>query len=447
MMRAIFSGVSGLQAHQKKMDVIGNNIANVNTVGYKASRVTFSDLINQTLSSATGPDSATGRGGSNAKQVGLGVRIGSIDTLMTAGSTESTGNATDLSIDGNGFFIVRNGTTGTYMFTRAGDFSIDSSGNLVTSDGMNVYGWLNYQINQADGSYEFNTDDAVEPLNIYSDDYNGSKKIITAKATEYATFDGNLDSSEDPVGDDLDDIGSVDDVHYTTTMTVYDSLGNEHELTVNFTKCYVDSTDADNPVTSWYWSVEDSSDASVSDAGGYLEFDGSGDLVTDDSAYDTNPELTITPDSSSGAKPFTVELDFSDLTTAAEDSSVQTNDVDGYSSGILEDISIDSNGIILGVYSNGVQQPLGMIALAQFANPAGLLKTGSNYYVESSNSGKFTNGVAANGALSSGTLEMSNVDLSTEFSQMITTQRGYQANSRIITTADEMLQTILDMKR
>ncbi|ADY55413.1 fagellar hook-basal body protein [Syntrophobotulus glycolicus DSM 8271] len=447
MMRALFSAVSGLQAHQKKMDVIGNNIANVNTVAYKASRVTFSDILSQTLSSATGADSTSGRGGSNAKQIGLGVGIGSIDTLMTAGSTESTGNSTDLSIDGDGFFIVKNGSTGTYMFTRAGNFSIDDSGNLVTSDGLNVYGWLNYTVN-TDGTYTFDTDSEVEAINLYSDEDNGNKQILKAQATANVSLSGNLDAGESAVGSGLSDIGSSDpEAQYTTTMTVYDSLGNEHELTVSFTKCYVDASGTD-PVTTWYYSVAaDSGDAALTDASGYLQFDSNGKLVTDDSSYSPTATMTVTPSSASGAGEYEIELDFSNLSTSADDGSVETKGVDGYPSGTLEDISIDSNGIILGVYSNGIEQPLGMIALARFANPSGLLKTGSNYYVATANSGEFTNGVMANGALSSGTLEMSNVDLSTEFSQMITTQRGYQANSRMITTADEMLETIIEMKR
>ena len=449
MMRAIFSGVSGLRAHQEKMDVIGNNIANVNTTGYKASRVTFSDVFSQTLSSATGADSTTGRGGSNAKQVGLGAQVASIDTLMTRGSTESTGNSTDLAINGNGFFIVRNGTTGSYMFTRAGNFSIDENGNLTTSDGMNVYGWQDYGgTKQSDGSYKFDTNKTVEPINIYSDSYNKNKKIIAAEATENASFSGSLDSSEEPVGTSDNDIGTTTpEAQYSTTMTVYDSLGNKHDVKINFTKCYVDTTDADNPVTTWYWSAGDASDASASDASGYLKFDSKGNLITDDADYSATPTINIIPDSSTGASSMNVKLDFSDLTTTSKDSSVQTSEVDGCSSGTLEDISIDSNGIIMGVYSNGKSQPLGMIGLAQFDNASGLERVGTNYYVTSSNSGDFTNGVAANGSLSSGSLEMSNVDLSNEFSQMIITQRGYQANSRIITTADEMLQTIIDMKR
>lgn len=444
MMSSLFSGVSGLRANQQKMDVIGNNIANVNTVGYKAQRVTFSDMFYQSLSGATAADSTSGQGGSNGKQVGLGTKIGSIDTLMTSGSTESTGNSTDLSINGNGFFIVRNGTTGSYMFTRAGNFSVDENGNLTTSDGMNVYGWMNYE-KQADGSYQFNTSQSVEPINIFSDSYNGNKKNASAKATDSASFRGRLDSSEEPQGSSANDIGTDPEVQYSTTMTVYDGLGNQHEIKVNFTKCYVDDSDATNPVTTWYYNLEDASGTGAITNNGYLAFDSSGKLL--ESSSDAAPTVTFTPASSTGAAAFDIALDLTNITSGSGDSSVETGEVNGYASGTLEDISIDSNGIIMGVYSNGQQQPLGMIAIAQFANSAGLERVGSNYFVATANSGDFTNGVAADGTLSSGSLEMSNVDLSYEFSQMIITQRGYQANSRIITISDEMLETLINMKR
>ncbi|AET69679.1 flagellar hook-basal body proteins [Desulfosporosinus orientis DSM 765] len=439
MMRALYAGVSGLQAHEKKMDVIGNNIANVNTVGYKASRVTFSDLLSQTLSKATAADSNRGVGGTNAKQIGLGVGIGSIDMLMTDGGTESTGNTTDLSLEGDGFFIVRNGVTGSYMFTRSGDFSIDENGDLVTSNGLNVYGWSSYSTN-AVGDYEFDTDSLVEPINIYGDDYNGNKKILKAQATENVIFSGNLDSSEEAVEDIDDDT----EPQYTTSVTVYDSLGNEHDITINYIKsdtntwdCYVtyDSGETDSDGEPILTRVDL----------GQLQFDEYGDIVEDDSSYPTTQVLTISPDT--GAADMEITLDFSDLCTGADDSSVEAEEVDGYSAGTLEDISIDSNGVIMGVYTNGAQQPLGMIGIAQFANSSGLQKTGSGYYIATANSGDFMNGVSANGAISSGTLEMSNVDLSYEFSQMITTQRGYQANSTLITTADEMLETLINMKR
>jgi len=455
-MRSLFSGVSGLKAHQQKMDVIGNNIANVNTVGYKASRVTFSDILNQTISGATSPDSNTGRGGINPMQVGLGVGINSISTLNISGSTESTGNQTDLSISGNGFFIVRNGSNSTYQFTRAGNFTLDELGNLVTAEGMNVYGWLDYGgVQQSDGTFEFDTDKLVEPINIYSDTYNGSKKIISAEATKNAAFEGNLDAAEEASGTALNNIGTtIPDAQFSSTLSVYDSLGNNYEVEVSFTKCYVDSASNE---TSWYWQIKDTSDLTMVESGGtagasgYIKFDSNGNIIAADDEYTTNPTIDFTPDSETGAGTFTVNLDFSTITMNSQDSSVQTDTVDGYPSGTLSDYSIGADGIIMGVYSNGKQKPLGMIALVSFENPLGLMKAGSNTYYATANSGDFVNGSKAGsdgtGTLSAGTLEMSNVDLSNEFSQLIITQRGFQANSRVITTSDEMLQELVNLKR
>jgi len=454
MMRSLFSGVSGLKAHQQKMDVIGNNIANVNTVGFKAARVTFSDILNQTISGATSADTTTGKGGINPKQIGLGVGIASIDTINTAGSTESTGNITDLAISGNGFFIVRNGSNSTYQFTRAGNFTVDELGNLVTSEGLNVYGWLDYGgVQQEDGTYIYDTDALVEPINIYSDAYNANKRIINAKATENATFEGNLDSGETAQGDSLYDIGStVPDPQFSSTMSIYDSLGNEYEVEVEFVKCFVGTDTDGNAVTSWYWQIPGTSDlATASGASGYIVFDSNGDIITDDSSAPESAVVTAVPDGTVGAEDMTISIDFSNLTMNSNDSSVKADTVDGYPPGTLSDYSIGADGIIMGVYSNGQQQPLGMIALAVFENPSGLLKAGSNTYYATANSGDFTNGVKVgtegSGSLSAGCLEMSNVDLSNEFSQLIITQRGFQANSRVITASDEMLQELVNLKR
>ena len=451
MMRCMFSGVSSLRAHQEKMDVIGNNIANVNTVGFKSGRVTFSDVFSQTMSGASAPDSSTGRAGTNPRQIGLGVGVQAIDTIMTRGGTESTGNQTDLAINGNGFFIVRSGHTGSYLFTRAGNFIVDKTGNLTTSDGLNVYGWMDYGgRQQADGTYEFDIDKPVEAINIYSDAYNKSKNILAAKATEYATFDGNLDSSEPAVSTTSKTMPTTYDTQYSTTLTVYDSLGESYEVQVNFTKCFVDNTDAADPKTEWFWEIPASSGLSITDGSGFLRFDGKGNLIGDD-AFPIKQSVKFEPGKSVGSAPFTVEIDFTNISMSSADSSVQSDRVDGYPSGTLEDFSIGNDGIIMGVYSNGKQQPLGMIAMAVFDNPAGLAKNGSNTYVATSNSGDFTNGVKVgsegSGALKAGSLEMSNVDLSSEFSSLIITQRGFQAGSRVITTADEMLQELVNLKR
>lgn len=455
MMMSMYSGVSGLRAQQSKLDVIGNNIANVNTVGYKQQNVSFSDLLSQTLSGATAASSTTGKGGTNPLQVGLGVAVASTDTLMTTGSSQSTGNSTDVAIGGNGFFIVKGGTVGEYQFTRAGNFGVDESGNL-TVGGMTVCGWLDYGgAAQSDGTYEYNTQKEVEPLNLFSDSYNGNKKIIAPKATTAATLTGNLDPSKTAQGSALDNIGSNYTADVTTTMTVYDAQGNSYDVQIKFSKCFVDSTtDPNNPVTSWYWEADSSSSNLSASGSGYIKFDANGKIVADSGTFNTNPTITLTPtDNTASAAAFNVSLDLTGISTyqSSSTSGVSVSQIDGYEAGELQDFTIGSDGLITGVYSNGQTQPLGMIALATFANPAGLEKIGSNLYVTTANSGAFTGGVVpgsgGTGTLSSGTLEMSNVDLAQQFSEMMITQRAYQANSKVISTADDMLETLVNLVR
>lgn len=568
MSTAMYSGVSGLKSQQTKLDVIGNNIANVSTTGYKSQSVSFSDILSQTISSATAPSTTSSRGGTNAQQVGLGVSVSSVSTNMDTGSTESTGSDMDVSIGGDGFFIVQGGTTGDYQFTRAGNFGVDSNGNL-TVNGLTVCGWLDYTTN-TDGTYTYDTQKTVETINLFSDSYNGNKKVIAPDASGTATITGTLDPSETAQGTGLTTIGSSPTSDSTSTMTVYDAEGNSYDVQVKFSKCYTETvaatagtassgtltvpvtvssasnnnqftitvdggtattitvadgtystlsdlatavnsalstagvtgasaavsgsqlvftststgsssavalgsvsgntglstllgtpttaagTDAGSGITSWYWQVVSSdSDLTVgTPSTGYVAFNSDGSLVTGDSTYSTTPSITLTPAASVGAAAFSVQLDMSDLTTYTSTSSSGssvTATADGYASGELEDVSIGSDGVITGTYSNGQKQPLAMLALASFTNPEGLEKIGTNLYVTTVNSGTFTGGVSAGsngtGTLSSGTLEGSNVDLATEFSNMMITQRAYQANSKIITTSDEMMETLINMKR
>jgi flagellar hook protein FlgE len=429
----MFSGVSGLRAHQQRMDVIGNNVANVNTVGFKSSRVTFQEVFNQTLSGASAPDSATSRGGTNPVQVGLGTSVGSIDTLMSTGSSERTDNATDLSISGDGFFIVRGSSADTYKFTRAGNFGLDKLGNLVSGSGYCVYGW---QKKNDDGS--FDTESPVEPINLYSDNSgNGNKKIIAAKATTIAAFSGNLDAAKP----------ESTETQFAVPFSVYDALGNSYELSVNFRKGEADATG-----TTWEYTITHDNgtatpDTYITGATAQVKFDTEGRII----AGATNTCTVDLDEDTTGAEDFPVNLNFNNLTMFAADSSVIPSDINGYSTGTLTTFSIGSDGIITGVYSNGEQQSLGCVALASFSNPAGLQKVGDNLFIPTTNSGNFTKGLAAGtggtGTLTPGTLEMSNVDLSSEFTNMIITQRGFQANSRIITTSDEMLQELVNLKR
>ena len=434
MMRSMFSGVSGLRAHQTRMDVIGNNIANVNTVGFKSGRVTFQEIFNQTLRGAGAPDATSGRGGSNPMQVGLGLGVGSVDTITTRGSLQRTDNPTDLSIEGEGYFVVKGGGS-SYMFTRAGNFGVDKMGNLVTGSGMNVYGWQQYDTDST-GIVTFDTEKVIEPINLYSDAYNKNKRMIAAKATENAVFAGNLDATKD--------VSAA--TQFTIPVTVYDSLGNGYKVNIDFHKTVASSTGS-----AWEYTIVGASGSGItpgSGATGTINFTSEGQIA---SGGDPTPSVEIVPASSSGTGGFEVAFDFTKLTTFAADSSAKPTNVDGYPTGNLVTFNIGADGILTGIYSNGQQQPLGMVALASFENPAGLQKVGDNLYIPTTNSGDFKKGLKAGsegvGSLNPGTLEMSNVDLSKEFTEMIVTQRGFQANSRIITTSDEMLQELVNLKR
>lgn len=476
----MFSSVSGLKAHQTRMDVIGNNIANVNTIGYKASRTTFAEIFAQTMSGAGSPDPNNGKGGTNPIQIGLGLNVSAVDTMMSRGSLQRTDSPTDLSIEGEGFFIVRAGRDGTPMFTRAGNFMIDKLGNLVTSQGMNLLGWQKYDVD-TEGNYVFDTQEEIKPLNLYEDEYNLNKRIIAAQATTQAVLAGNLDATKSAVGgytgnainggtvnsipdsinasgaagaDGIPDNGTANvDPHFIVPMTVFDALGNEYKLNVSFWKNFTE-TAGTPPVTTttWYYSVGGGDTATATNATGFIRFDSTGKIMSNDPVnYNLKPQITLTPAAGVGAAPFTFEMNFEKLSMFADDSSVKPTQVDGYPPGTLTSFSIGADGVLTGVYSNGRQQPLGLVALAVFDNPAGLQKAGGNLFLPTSNSGDFRRGskpgTEGAGDLNPGTLEMSNVDLAQQFTEMIVTQRGFQANSRIMTTADEILQELANMKR
>ena len=443
MMNALYSGVTGMQTHQVKLDVIGNNVANVNTVGFKSSNVTFSETISQTMSGASAPNS-DGLGGTNPMQVGIGVGIANINTVNTVGSLQLTGSSTDLAIDGEGYFIVKSGDSDEFFFTRAGNFGVDVNGNMVTSDGYYVCGFTDGAYDE-DGTYDFNTTADPQPINIFESG-GGSSVNIAPEATSSIELSGSLDSTLTAVGTAANDIGTVpSEPDYSTSIYAYDSLGELHDVDIELTKCYVDETDEDNPFTTYYYELQNDDGTSVT---GYLKFDGSGQIVTDDEDYPTNLDITL--QSGGGTDNSTFNLDFSNMTMYGEDSSVYMSYMDGYASGEYTDFSIGSDGVITASYSNGQTQSIAMMSLAQFSNPAGLESLGSNLYAQTTNSGTFTTayapGTNGTGGLVAGYLEMSNVDLSKEMTDLITTQRGYQACSRIITTADEMLQELINLK-
>ena len=425
MMRSMFAGVSGLKAHQVRMDVIGNNIANVNTAGYKASRATFQEMLTQTMQGATAPTQE--RGGTNPKQVGLGVQLGSIDVKHTQGNVQSTGYTTDLAIEGDGFFILQDGDG--YVYTRAGMFGLDPGkagtdesgsnqrieGSLVSLvTGQRVMGYL------ADDSGNIILDPVLKPIEI------SSSASIEPKATTQVNFAGNLDARYDVEKGE------------TRTIQVFDSLGREHTLIVTLEK---------TAVNTWEWSVTAPEDSNLTvelPPDTELSFDLDGRL---DSGGVGNIQIGFQDNS---ATPLSVQVDFSALTQFANDFSAKFSSQDGYASGSLQSFLIDQNGVIVGSFSNGLTRALGQIALAKFANPGGLLRVGSTVFAETPNSGiaQFhLPGMPGYGRIAPSSLEMSNVDLSEEFTEMIITQRGFQANSRIITTSDEMLQELVNLKR
>ncbi|MCA1059161.1 flagellar basal-body rod protein FlgF [Rossellomorea aquimaris] len=407
MLRSMYSGISGMKNFQTKLDVIGNNIANVNTYGYKKGRVTFQDLMNQTVSGAS--RATANRGGQNAKQVGLGSSLSSIDTIQTQGSLQTTGRSLDVAISGDGYFVVRQGNN--EMFTRAGNFYLDSNGNLVTGQGNLVQG---YPVN-ADGDVnKSGTADIKIDTNT----------TMAPQATSKATYNGNLKSSA-PIGTEVE-----------LETKVKDSLGKDISIKLLMNKT------AQNT-----WGVTISSltnDVTVS-AGQTtsLTFDAGGKLTS-------QVPFPITLNNQTGGNQSqSIDLDFSKITQFDSSSSANVDTVDGNSEGYLESFNIGSSGEVNGVFSNGEVRVLSQLALATFSNPGGLTKAGSNLFQASNNSGLPNQGVAGEGrgSLQSGSLEMSNVDLSEEFTEMITAQRGFQANTRIITTSDEILQELVNLKR
>jgi flagellar hook protein FlgE len=440
MLRSLFAGVSGLRNHQVRMDVIGNNISNVNTVAFKSGRVTFKEGFAQLLQGGSRPPGD--QGGINPIQVGLGMQIGSVDTVFSQGNLETTGLNTDVAIQGDSFFVVRKGNQSFY--TRSGNFQIDADGLLVSpTNGFVVQGK-----SAVNGVFQDGIADIRLPF--------GQK--TAAKATDSIKLAGNLDASvpdfdlTDPDGAgpatagfnaDTRGVSANKESWTETSITAYDSLGTKYDVKVYFWK---------TGAGTWDWQVDSDSliaagvPAASITGGGTFNFDTDGTML--------NPQLqTITFDPT-GANSVSIAMDpgsgVNGITQYSATSTAVLRDQNGYTSGTLQNFSIDRAGKITGSFTNGVNVALAQIALADFNNPAGLLRIGDNMYQESSNSGGCVLGFALEGsqsALTSGALEMSNVDLAQEFTAMIVAQRGFQANSKVITTSDEMLQELVNLKR
>ncbi|TFC90244.1 flagellar hook protein FlgE [Cryobacterium sinapicolor] len=390
MLRSLYSGISGLRSHQTMLDVTGNNIANVNTTAFKASAVQFQDTLSQLKQGAGGPQEQVG--GTNPAQVGLGVQVAGIATNFSQGSAQSTGRATDIAISGDGFFVTQ--LAGETLYSRAGAFDFDAEGRLVSPDGAIVQGWngVNGQINEGGP-----VGNITLPL----------QAMVPAKATGGATLVGNLPADAT--------VGAA----IMRDVSVYDTLGTARTLSVTFTR------------SASGWDVAGTDGAGTGSTA--LTLDAQGVLTA------TRP-LVVNG----------VAVNLTALTGQAGLTTATISGQDGSTAGSLQSFTLGKDGTLVGLFSNGSQTSIARIALATFTNPGGLEKAGSSAYRATFNSGIAALGAPGDGglgSLSGGTLEMSNVDLSQEFTNLIVAQRGFQANARIITTSDEVLQELTNLKR
>jgi flagellar hook protein FlgE len=504
MFRSMFAAVSGLRNHQTFLDVIGNNIANVNTVGFKAGRILFSDVMSQTTRAASGPQQ--GQGGINPIQIGLGMQVAGVDTIQTPGYSQATGKITDLAIQGDGYFVYNDGSRDYYSRDGALDLSVD--GTIVNqSTGLVLRGWVpgadglidtsqplsaitvplgetlsgqpSASISIAgnldasmNGYGQVTQSNATGGKGIVSGFYSGPStlkyvvKVATVDATtgevtgiqvstdNGLTFGATIATSGGTpvdIGNGLSfaiDTNAANAVGNTFSFTatpptiessasIYDSLGMKHDVKITFRKT------AEN---TWTW-LPSTSEAGVTitpATPSSISFSSTGEYLGQ------QPAGTIQLALSNGAtSPATLALDLSKLTQLAGTGETQAK-ADGAPAGSLVSFSIDQDGRVKAVYTNGLNKLLGQIALAKFANPSGLLKSGENLLEASANSGDAAIGApetGSRGSLASGYLEMSNVDLAQQFTNMILASRGFQANSRMITTVEEMLQDLVNMKR
>jgi flagellar hook protein FlgE len=403
----MFTAISALNLHQTFMNVVADNLANANTYGFKASRISFQDQLGQIIQPGSAPTATMG--GVNPTVIGLGSRLGSISAVFSQGMLQSTGRNTDLAIHGDGFFIYNDGTGNFY--SRDGALALDANGNLVNSaSGMLLQGW------QATTSGSVGTVDTGLPLTAIHLPIGST----LASPTTNAALAGNLDSSI-AVGDTRQ-----------FTVGAYDSLGTLHSVTLTFTN---------NGNGQWQWAA---SGQNVTSGSGTVNFNSSGD-------YQSSTGANIVITGSNGAANTSFALDVSKITQLATATSVAASNQNGIAPGSFTSFSITpQTGEVYAVYSNGLQSLVGQVALANFVNPSGLVREGQNMFKEGLNTGQpmiGTPNTGERGTVVSGYLEGSNVDLAQEFTNMILAERGFQASSRVITTSDEMLQELVNIKR
>ena len=486
MLRSLYSGISGLKVHQTAMDVIGNNISNVNTIGFKASSTKFSDVLYQTSQGATAPNPVMGKAGTNPMSIGLGASVASISTDMAAqGGAQRTDNALDLMINGTAFFIVSQG--GTNYFTKAGAFNKDGQGMLATEAGAYVMGW---GVDPDNPNNILQT--SVKPLKISTVDNMTSEP----EGTSEVYFTGNVDQTDTALVKGR-----------TLQMEFYDNLGNKYTAAYKLTQqdtvdknVYdVELTDIkdDEGMSIFIEKIEENGQekyipkvptpsidlgqntftlSSVDEETGKVELSGvastltfnasTGKFVSIDDGNTSGNKIKLNINTGSvgdisAEKLFSeINVDFSAMTMYEDNgnSSITAERGDrelgvgaGKTKGAYKGVSVGTDGRIYAAYSNGDTKLLGQIAVAQFTNPSALEAIGNNMYKITQSSGDF-DGIGKDISeiglsFSTGVLEMSNVDISTEFTNMITTQRGFQANSRIITTSDTLLEELINLKR
>jgi flagellar hook protein FlgE len=412
--------LSGLDADQQALSVVANNLSNMNTVGYKDQDVNFQDLFYQSLGT---------NGSGDALQVGGGTSVGSISGNFTSGDVASTGVDSDAAITGNGFFITQlNGQT---EYTRAGNFQVSTDGLLTTQDGQNVMGYsaTNGVISNA----------SLSPLQV------GTGSVIPATATTSLQMNTNLSSS-----------GGVGSTYSTAPMAVYDSLGTSHEVTFNFTQT---GTNAWSYTATVPGSDVGASTATSTVGSGTMTFDAKGQLATVNGTAVSSTDPSVSGIALSGLTDGAANMSLSwnvldssgnslvTQTSAASATSASTQN--GFASGSLNSFSIQTNGTIEGSFSNGQSLAIGQIAMAQFGNDDGLSRVGSNSFQSTVASGQAVVGTAGSGGLGTltgGSVEQSNVDMATEFSNMIVDQRGFEANAKVITAFDQISQDTINIE-
>ncbi len=415
---SFYSALSGMDSNGVAMQVIGDNIANLHTAGFKGSSVNFEDVLGMSLE---------GIGGSN--RLGVGAKVSSMDGAFTQGTMVTTSVGTDVAINGKGFFVLRDEETNEKFYTRAGHFSVNNDGYFVNNQGHVVQGYL----------YDADGTDLMETL---ADIQIQQTSMVPPKVTGEVDISLNLDSTKAPGAWLITDPGGTS--HYSTAVKIYDTLGEDHNIQVYFTK---------TAPQAWSWNaVIDGGDVNGGTAGtpvlygtGNLAFSASGALTTAMPVAFRTAAITFR----NGIVASNTNVDYAGSTQYGSASAIQTLTQDGYAAGNISGVSINADGTIVGNYTNGTVKNIAQLALADFTNLYGLRKNGAMLYVPTTKSGEAIYnkpGAGGAGTVSSSMLEESNVDLAAEFIKMIITQRGYQANSKVISTVDEMMAQLISIK-